>query len=72
MKNDEDPRRYRVRLNHEYFAGWERAGWETVKRFATWTTDPRKATTFRLSEAESAGYMDLVCGFSGLELEEVK
>lgn len=71
-RDDDDLRRYRVRFGREYFAGWDKTDWETVKRYAKWTTDVKEAKTFRLCDAESIGLHDLVRGFTGTELEEVK
>ena len=73
MKTDIDTREYVLRdRDGEYFLGWESTGWETVKGFALWTTRKAAAPTFTLADLPKVGYMDLVCGFSGLQLERVK
>ncbi|HEY3661453.1 MAG TPA: hypothetical protein VGK91_09540 [Candidatus Udaeobacter sp.] len=52
----------------DYFVGWQGTEWETVKRFALWTKNVRDAAQIKMKDLQRSGYMDLVCGFSGLKL----
>lgn len=64
-----DERVYVVRApDGDYFRKWEGTEWETVKRFAHWSADVRQAKQIKLGDLAKAGFIDLVCGFSGLQL----
>lgn len=73
MRSDLDQREYIIRDREgDYFLGWRSTEWETVKRFALWTKIKREALKLTLRDLPKNGYMELVCGFSGLTLERVK
>lgn len=66
---DIDQRVYVVRApDGDYFRTWEGTEWETVKRFAHWSRDIRQAKQIKFGDLAKAGFIDLVCGFSGLQL----
>jgi hypothetical protein len=67
-----DERRYVIRSRDgDYFERWKSTGWETVKRSAHWTNDFTKAAQVGIDDLDSFGWIDLVCGFSGLKLVQI-
>lgn len=70
---DLELREYIIRdRDGDYFMGWEATPWETVKRGAIWTKNRLEAVRLSMSDLPKWGYMELVCGFTGLTLERVK
>jgi hypothetical protein len=73
--NARDDRRFAIQNREgEFVQKFIGTGWETVKREIVWTNDKDKAATWTLDELleSGSGYMDVVCGFAGTRLIEVK
>jgi hypothetical protein len=63
---------YRLQLSDgDYFQEWDSTPHETVKGFARWTKDIKKAARHTLDDWQKHGYIDLVCGFSATRLVPV-
>jgi hypothetical protein len=75
LNANDDQREYFLRnRDGEYFLKWDSQGrdWTTSKAFACWTKKKSEASRFTLSDLPKIGYMDLICGFSALQLVRVK
>lgn len=70
-----DDRRFAIKnRDGEFVQKFIGTQWETVKREIVWTENKVDAASWSMSEllSSGSGYMDVVCGFPGTSLVQVK